>query len=79
MSRLIRVRDLPPPRAGRSLPDGGYVEARQPMLHCRTCGENFSANPSDYWSADPNTVLRCHGRPLQLVDRVVTYQPVSVG
>lgn len=77
--KLIRVRDLPPPRPGRTLPNGVHIEARQPMLRCSACGGEYSANPGNYFMADPNTVMRCHGRPLQLVDRVVTYQPVRVG
>jgi hypothetical protein len=75
---MIRVKDLPQPRPGRKLPDGGFVEARQPFLRCRTCGGQYSANPGDYWNANPETIMRCCDRPMALVDEVITYVPVTV-
>jgi hypothetical protein len=68
MPKLLRVRDLPPPIPGRALPNGGYVEARQPSLYCPHCDASYSANPGDYWAANPATVLRCVcGERLRLV------------
>jgi hypothetical protein len=53
------------------------------MLRCRHCGETGSAYRGDYWFADPDVPLRCgvcspHVALLQLVRRVVSYEPVAV-
>lgn len=65
MPRPIRVQDLP---------DTSYTRA---LLRCQTCGGEYSAYRGDYFMADPQTVMRCHGRPLQLVTKRVVYEEVS--
>ena len=55
--RRIRVKDLPERGNGEGV-----------SLYCRTCGEHYSPDRGDYFMADPNTILKCHG-PLVLVRR----------
>lgn len=80
MSRrpLIRVKDLPAPRPGHDLPDGGHVEAQQPVLYCEWCGGEYSANPSDYFAAPPDRVLECCEEPLRLVLKRTVYEDVVI-
>lgn len=58
-----RVRELPE-KTGRN-------DAR--LLHCYTCGENWSANRADYFLAAPDKGLTCCGEPLTLALRRVSY------
>lgn len=64
----MRVHELPT-MTGSSIPI-----PNRPMLHCVVCGQNYSAERGDYFMADPNQVMKCHGRNLQLVTRHTEYQ-----
>lgn len=77
---MLRVCDLPKPLPYRPLPSGGFLCPTQPLLLCRSCGDEWSANPKDYWAADPTQPLRC-GRcetPLELVRKEQRYVRVKV-
>lgn len=55
---MIRVKDLKD-QIGTTYP--------RPFLHCAKCMQAFSANAGDYFAADPETILKCCGRPMRLV------------
>lgn len=79
----IRVKDLPKPAEGRTITmaDGStaHIESQQPLLYCECCGNESSANPGDYWDANPETVFSCCGEPMRLVRKVVQYSDVPIG
>jgi hypothetical protein len=52
------------------LPKDGKQDGRPVFLYCPRCGARNSANPSDYFMADPNTKFRC-GEHRPLVDMVL--------
>ncbi len=80
MAEGIRIKDLPPWAAVRRVetPHGPvWIEAEHPSLYCTECGEHTSANPGDYWEADPETVITCCGEPVRLVRRRVVLEDVT--
>lgn len=44
----------------------GHVGAR-PVLYCRVCGEQSSANARDYFALPPEYVFKCCGELMRLV------------
>lgn len=78
--KVVRVRDLPPWEPDTEHFDAKgqryYIIAKHPMLYCARCGAENSANPGDYFMANPDTVFRCCGRPMALVRKQVTHVPV---
>ncbi len=63
----MRVKDLPDqPRYNQ-------------YLYCTQCGEHNSAARGDYFMADPDTVIRCCRRPMQLVQERTTRTPLRKG
>lgn len=62
----VRVSDLP------KTPEHGVI------LRCLYCGGEYSATRGDYFMADPNTVMKCHNRPMALVRRRTVYEQVKV-
>ena len=75
----LTVGDLPAPRPNQTLPQGGTIMTKQPMLYCPSCGDESSANPGDYWAANPHTKLTCGDcdEPLQLVESCTVHIPVG--
>jgi DNA replicative helicase MCM subunit Mcm2 (Cdc46/Mcm family) len=63
--RVIRVMDLP----------HGTTRA---LLACRDCGNEYSAHRGDYFLDDPEEIMTCCGRPLQLVTKRTVYEPVEL-
>jgi hypothetical protein len=51
--------ELPEPVPSTKLPNGVTLEAKQPVLYCRSCHEAHSANPGDYWNIDSQTEITC--------------------
>lgn len=69
MAKPIRVRDLK---------DQTGMDYPRPVLYC-SCGGEYSANAGDYFTANPDTIIRCEcGKPLQLGVPVFGYRPVEV-
>ncbi len=66
--KSIRVADLT---------DLTGVSHLHPMLHCSTCGAEYSANRGDYFAADPSTVFRCCRKPMRLVTKQTVYAEVA--
>lgn len=72
----MKVRQLPPWEPSRQVetPDGPIrIEPRHPLLYCRVCGGEYSANPGDYFAANPETVFTHCGRVMALVQKRVVY------
>lgn len=44
-------------------------------LHCWECHAEYSAQRDDYFMADPKTVMRCCGQPLELLRQRTVYEP----
>ncbi len=61
MMKQIRVRDLK---------DQIGAPGPRPILYCRVCHGEYSANAGDYFVANPETIMRCCGRSMALVTRV---------
>lgn len=79
--REITVADLPAWEASTTLKGGGILEPIHPMLWCPECGEEFSANPSDYWSLPKDHVLKCidcDGVPLVLAHKRTIYEELEL-
>ena len=38
-----------------------------PFLHCYVCGDQYSANPADYWDTPNGHVFKCCDEPMALV------------
>ena len=49
-----------------------------PLLHCMVCGNNVSANASDYFMVKPSTVLECCGFPMILAVKSTHYRHVEL-
>jgi 5-methylcytosine-specific restriction endonuclease McrA len=51
----------------------------RPLLLCRCCGGEFSANKSDYFWMPAGDVFECCecGEPLELVTKHVVYRPAG--
>lgn len=45
--------------------------------HCRVCGNDYSANPGDYFMAADDAVLACCGEPVAIVTRTVQLAEVT--
>lgn len=65
---MIRVQDLKD-QIGTPQP--------RPMLYCRVCGMEYSANKGDYFMARPDTVLRCCHKPMVLVVKREVFEEVE--
>jgi len=63
----IRVKDLPDVSSNRHLP----------MLYCPLCQGQYSADPGDYWSVNPDLILECCETPMRLVWRETVYRPLK--
>jgi hypothetical protein len=50
----------------------------QPVLVCRICGKEYSANPADYFLLKPDYVFGCCDREMQLVDRRTVYVTINI-
>ena len=79
----MRVKDLPPARSHKSVTDvHGIVSkiwVRQPVMYCRACSSEYSANPVDYLaSMSAETLLRCCGIHMVLVDKRIVYEEVQL-
>ena len=87
---MVTKRDLPV-LTPRTLPNGSIIEAIRPELLCPSCADTWSAHPGDYWNLPDDHVFRCPncpedgddngkdlGEPLELVRRVVTFEPWGV-
>lgn len=46
------------------------------MLYCAVCGAEYSAHRGDYWNREDKP-MKCHGRVLKLVRRVVTHEALK--
>lgn len=69
--------ELPAARPSITLPSGGTITPRQPVLLCPRCRQTFSANRSDYWLVDPQTVIKHCGRAMRLVEEVTRFVEVK--
>ena len=69
MARIqaVRVRDLKD-QIGNAGP--------RPILFCRVCRSEYSANRGDYFMSNPDLVLTCHDAPLCLALRRTVYVQV---
>lgn len=47
------------------------------MLRCSKCHAEYSADKRDYWNLPDSYVFKCCRKGMQLVRKVVSYQPVS--
>lgn len=45
----------------------------RPMLYCRQCGAEYSADKGDYWNLLETHVFKCCGRPMQRVYKQTMY------
>lgn len=77
----MRVKDLPAPRPHTSVTglDGkiSKVWTRQPIMYCRQCRGEYSANPVNYTTImNPDHELTCCRVELLLVDKHIVYQRV---
>mgnify|MGYP001276996886 CR=1 FL=1 len=76
---MIRIKDLRAWEKAKRIetPDGPvWIEAQHPSLYCGECQCTWSANPGDYWAADPQTVFTCCGESMRLVYKRVRYEDV---
>lgn len=55
----MTFRELPEAEPNTTLAGGATLIAKQPLLCCRSCGATGSADPRDYWSADPSAEIEC--------------------
>jgi len=65
---MVRVKDLKD-QIGTARP--------RPLLLCRECGAEYSANAGDYWDSPDEHVFECCGEPMELVTRRTVYEPVA--
>ena len=65
----VRVSDLIP-QTGKPGP--------HPVLHCRICGEDDSANQNDYFAYPSAHVFKCCGEPVQLAVKEIVYRRVKL-
>ena len=61
----MQVKDLP------DNPISGVV------LHCGSCGKDFSAWRGDYFLEPPTDVFMCCGTPMELAQRTVVYKTLT--
>jgi glyoxylate utilization-related uncharacterized protein len=74
---MVRKSDLPIIKA-RKLRGGGHMEPVRPSLYCDQCGEQFSADPGDYFYLPDShgftcTNVECGENALRLVSRRVSF------
>ena len=79
----MRVKDLPPARPHKIVTsiDGqvSKIWVKQPVMYCRTCNGEYSGNPDDYLrTMPPDTLLRCCGQNMILVDKRFVYEEVQL-
>jgi len=53
------------------------VPGPHPSLHCDQCGNDYSANKSDYFMAPSDHPFTCCGEPMRLVRRRVILEEVA--
>jgi hypothetical protein len=49
------------------------VSGPHSIAYCLICGNEFSANKSDYWDAPDSLVLKCCYQPMHLVVKKTVY------
>ena len=69
MSRGVKIADLKD-QTGKLGP--------HPILYCRRCGAEYSANAGDYWDRPPAYVFRCCRRNMRLGIKSAVYEDVSI-
>lgn len=80
----MRVKDLPAARPHTWVTGLNGIVAkvwtRQPILYCQTCRGEYSGNPIDYnkISMTPDSILRCCGAEIVLVDKHIVYERVKL-
>jgi DNA replicative helicase MCM subunit Mcm2 (Cdc46/Mcm family) len=75
---MVLKSDLPHITA-RKTTSGHSIEPVRPMLYCDQCGEQYSADPGDYFYAPPDYLFvcaeaECDKNELRLVSRRVTFE-----
>lgn len=45
------------------------------FAYCSECGYEMFANKGDYWNLPDSHVLKCCGKPMQLVTKHVVFKP----
>ncbi len=54
----------------------GTTEPR-PILYCKVCGAQYSANAGDYWDRPSDYVFECCDQPMLLVVRRTVFTEVA--
>ena len=50
----------------------------RPILHCKVCGTNFSADVGDYWLVPKDHIFTCCGVPMILATKRTVYNEVGL-
>jgi len=66
--RKVRVKDLK---------DQIGMTGHRPILLCRICMTENSANRGDYFEADPDHVFDCCGKPMMLCIKKTVYDEID--
>lgn len=48
-----------------------------PVMYCRDCLKEQSANAGDYWDTPSNHQFKCCGQTMEIVYRVMKYIPMT--
>lgn len=76
-ANMRRFRELHP---GRVLPNGGHVEGRRCFAFSPLTGEQYSAEPGDYWTHGDGEPLRdSEGEPMILAVSETRYLDALTG
>ena len=52
------------------------MQGNRPIMVCRVCSAEYSANKGDYWDVKEEHIFTCCGQPMQIVTKHIVYRPV---